>query len=67
MKLSEQQQLLLVDFMTFCTTRDKVATLASKHESAVGLELVDEYANVLLDYDFENVDSYLNYYYNNEK
>ena len=67
MKLLEQQQLLLVDFMAFCTTRDKVATLSSKHESTVGLELVDEYANVLLDYDFENVDSYLNHYYNNEE
>lgn len=65
MKLTKEQRLLLIDFMVYCTTRKEVAILSSQHESQIGLELVAEYTNVLLDYDYENLESYIDDYYLN--
>ena len=63
MKLTKEQSLLLVDFMAYCTTRNEVAILSSKHESTIGLELVAEYEDVLLDYEYDDLESYLEKYY----
>jgi len=63
MKLTKHEMSFLLDFMAYCTTRKEVAILSSQHESTIAYTLIAEYSEKLLEYNNENLESYIKEHY----